>query len=101
MKKAARFYSVNQQKVDELCQQMKGIDVAKEYFPDATEGEAGYILWNETGFPAFWRIPEDGNTPEECLRKQLADFKAKSKEGIVDISQSTKANKAIDSNRCP
>lgn len=29
-----------------------------------------YLMWEETGYPSFWWIPQDGNTPEECLRKQ-------------------------------
>jgi len=33
------------------------------------------LIWEKTGFPAFWNIPEGGNTPEECFRKQLQDFK--------------------------
>lgn len=49
-------------------------DVVKEYFPDATPEAVDYILWEKTGFPAFWNIGVDGDTPEECLRKQLKDF---------------------------
>lgn len=50
---------------------MKIIDIIREYFPDISEDHAEVILWEETGFPSFYNIPEDGNTPEECLRKQL------------------------------
>lgn len=39
-----------------------------------TDAEAEYIVWEETGYPAFWDIPKDGKTPEECLRKQVRDF---------------------------
>jgi len=38
---------------------------------------AGYILWNFTGYPDFWNIPEDGKTPEECCKKQLIQLKEK------------------------
>ena len=55
-------------------------DVVREYFPEATDDEVDFILWEETGFPAFWNIGVDGNTPEECLRKQLQEFKDSLKE---------------------
>ena len=48
-------------------------DLVREYFPNATDEECEFILWERTGFPSFWDIPEDGNTPEECLRKQLQE----------------------------
>ena len=57
---------------------MKVTDVVKEYFPDATEEFIDFIIWSKTGYPSFWNIPEDGNTPEECFRKQLKQFKKES-----------------------
>jgi hypothetical protein len=51
-------------------------EIVLEYFPTADEDEIGYILWNHTGFPSFWRIPENGANPEECLRKALLELKA-------------------------
>lgn len=48
-------------------------EVVREYFPDATDDFIEYIVWEKTGYPAFWNIPRDGATPEECFRKQLAD----------------------------
>jgi len=51
-------------------------DIVREYFPDASDGDIESIVWAETGFPCFWNIPEDGNTPEECFRKQLGEFKS-------------------------
>jgi hypothetical protein len=33
-----------------------------------------HIIWEETGFPAFWAIPTDGATPEECFKKQVNTF---------------------------
>ena len=41
-----------------------------EFLSDTT---LEYLLWEETGFPSFWWIPQDGNTPEECLRKQARE----------------------------
>lgn len=39
-----------------------------------SDDEVDYILWNRTGFPEYWDIPADGKTPEECCRKQLAEY---------------------------
>ena len=50
-------------------------DIVKEYFPNISDEDMEHIIWSETGFPCFWKIPEDGNTPEECFRKQLMDLK--------------------------
>jgi hypothetical protein len=38
------------------------------------DDDVEYVLWEHTGFPEFWHIPEDGATPEECLRKQVRDW---------------------------
>lgn len=46
-------------------------EVVREYFPNATDELCEFLIWEETGYPQFWNIPEDGNTPEECFRKQL------------------------------
>jgi hypothetical protein len=48
-----------------------GLDLVRTVFPDADATAALYILWNSTGFPGFWRIPEDGATGGECCLKQL------------------------------
>ena len=56
---------------------MTFIELIRKYFPDISDRDAEAILWEETGYPAFWDIPEDGNTPEECCRKQLQEFKDK------------------------
>jgi hypothetical protein len=37
-------------------------------------GFADYIMFEHTGFPSFWNIPEDGKTPEECARTQVKKF---------------------------
>ncbi|KKN63761.1 hypothetical protein LCGC14_0498650 [marine sediment metagenome] len=52
------------------------LELVREYFPDSNDDEAGYILWEHTGFPSFWNIPKDGATPEACCRKQLKEFKS-------------------------
>lgn len=56
---------------------MTWLELAREYFPDASDAELDAILWSETGFPDFWNIPEDGATPEACCRKQLAELAAR------------------------
>mgnify|MGYP001571155848 CR=1 FL=1 len=40
----------------------KALKITKEYFPNVTKEELDNILWEYTGFPGFWNIPEDGNT---------------------------------------
>jgi len=50
-------------------------DLVREVFPDATDEQADYILWEHTGFPGFWNIPNEGNTPEECCRQQLYNLR--------------------------
>lgn len=56
---------------------MNWLELVKQYFPDATDEEADYILWEHTGFPEFWNIPKDGKTNIACCRKQLRQFKYK------------------------
>lgn len=62
---------------------MKILDVVREYFPTATDDQALNILWEYTGYPGFWNIPEDGATPEECMRKQLAAERDRSDAALV------------------
>ena len=60
---------------------MNATEIAKEYFPNHPHEFLMYIIWEETGWPEFWNIPKDGNTPEECFRKQLKEAKANTKGG--------------------
>jgi hypothetical protein len=46
-------------------------DEAKKLGKTIDDRTADFILWGETGWPAFWDIPRDGKTPEECLRTQV------------------------------
>ena len=50
---------------------MNALDIAKRYFPKADDEFLEFVIWEKTGFPSFWNIPKDGNTSEECFRKQL------------------------------
>ena len=51
------------------------IDIIHQVFPKATKDEAEFLLWEKTGFPSFWCIPDDGNTPEECMLTQLKRYR--------------------------
>ena len=51
------------------------VEVVKQVFPDATDDECEFILWEKTGYPAFWNIPKDGWTAKECLETQLRRLK--------------------------
>lgn len=46
-------------------------DIVRDYFPDATDAECDYILWEHTGFPGFFR-----GDPEAELRGQLVAYAA-------------------------
>jgi len=45
--------------------------IASEYGLSMDEGDLGYVIWNCTGFPAFWDIPRSGANAQECFEKQL------------------------------
>ena len=47
---------------------MTGIELVKEYFPDADDATADAILWARTGYPAFFR-----GVPETYFRRQLEE----------------------------
>lgn len=46
--------------------------VAKKHFPNLSEDEIWYVIWNETGYPGFFH-----NNPKEEFEKQLKEFQAK------------------------
>jgi len=50
----------------------RAIALAREFFPDLDRTQLYLLLWERTGFPCWWEIPDEGYTPEECLRTQLA-----------------------------
>jgi len=50
-------------------------EIVREYLPDAGDDEIEHVVYGHTGYPAFWNIPADGATPEECFRKQLATYR--------------------------
>lgn len=49
---------------------MSFLDLVRDFFPDVSDEQALDILWNYTGFPAFW----DGDPLKVC-REQLAYLK--------------------------
>ena len=58
------------------------LDIVLQYFPDATEDDVDRIIWNETGYPAFWRIGLDGSSPMECFLIQIARVAARENFGF-------------------
>ena len=66
---------------------MNPLELAKEIIPDKPDEFLTSLIWNCTGFPAFWNIPKDGATPEECLRKQLHDAKDLMDKGISPFEE--------------
>ena len=47
-------------------------EIVREYFPEATDSEVGFIIWEKTGYPCFW----ESHDIEACFRKQVEEFKA-------------------------
>ena len=48
--------------------------VALEFGVKLSNADADYVLYEETGFPDFWNIPEDGKDPAECAQTQLRRY---------------------------
>lgn len=49
------------------------LDIAREVFPDREEDELEYLIWNRTGFPAFW--PTRFKNAVGALRWQLKAYR--------------------------
>ena len=47
------------------------------------------IIWGYTGFPTFWRLGIDGDTPEECFKTQVNKFFAEGG-GVDDFGHETR-----------
>ena len=57
------------------------LSIVREYFPGISDKDAGYIIWNETGWPCFWETSDW----ETCMRKQLQiakDIRAEEKKNF-------------------
>lgn len=54
---------------------MNWIQLVKSYFPDITDDQADFILWEYTGFPSFWHLTKEYPTPISRCRKQLRQLK--------------------------
>lgn len=52
---------------------MDTYQIVREYFPNATDEFCEMLIWERTGYPCFWNIPECGKTPEECFRNQVKE----------------------------
>jgi len=49
-------------------------EIVREYFPKATDEFIEFVVWEKTGYPLFWNIPEDGENSDQCFRKQLIEY---------------------------
>lgn len=52
---------------------MSAIDIVRQYFPDATEDDADYILWNQTCFPFI--VSSDVDESIDHWKLQIAKYK--------------------------
>lgn len=50
------------------------MEEAKKILPELTEDQLDGIIWSETSFPSFWRIPKDGWTGLQCFKNQLKEY---------------------------
>lgn len=64
------------------------LEIAQEYFPDASKEALDHIIWGLTGFPHFWNISEQGQTPLQCFHYQLREVRRLLDAG-VSIDQQT------------
>jgi hypothetical protein len=44
--------------------------LVRDYFPDATDADVEFILWEKTGWPCFFR-----GDPVVCIREQLRKYR--------------------------
>jgi hypothetical protein len=44
--------------------------IAREYFPNWSEDDLAFVIWNETAYP--FNVANDGH--EQALRQQLAEL---------------------------
>jgi hypothetical protein len=47
----------------------------RKIFPKISKAEIEFIVWEKTGYPLFFRKPEDGWTDLQCFRKQVMEYK--------------------------
>tara|TARA_Y100000310_G_C20205048_1_gene588695 strand:+ start:136 stop:489 length:354 start_codon:yes stop_codon:yes gene_type:complete len=50
---------------------MTPLDLARRYFPAASDERLDAIIWNCTGYPNWFDFKKDGRTPAECFNTQL------------------------------
>ena len=54
---------------------LHAFEIAKEVLGDGhSDSYYNDIIWEHTGFPSFWDS-KNGETIEDCFRRQLLDFK--------------------------
>ena len=54
----------------------KALRIAREYFPEWSDNDLGFAIWNETAYP--FNLVLDGS--EEPFRRQLAELKTRLKD---------------------
>jgi hypothetical protein len=50
----------------------QAVAIVREFFPDYSMKQVDALLWECTGWPAFWRTDET-HTIADCLRAQVKD----------------------------
>lgn len=50
-------------------------DIVREYFPEVDDEDIDFIVWDNTGWPAFWSTPCTDDGPEDCFRHDVARMK--------------------------
>lgn len=53
-------------------------DLVRKVFPEAADDECGWLLWNKTGYPAFWAT---GN-PRRDILHSLRSYKRASSRAL-------------------
>lgn len=66
-------------------------EYVKKHFPDAPDSVVENIIWGLTGFPYFWHLGKDGDTPYQCFTKQVREVRAKMNKGQSLLDQEYEA----------
>ncbi len=73
MKKKAK--DVVEQAKEKLALEKTWLQIAREETTgrDITDADLDGIIWEHTGFPAFWAL-KPGESVEQCFRRQLREY---------------------------
>lgn len=67
------------------------IEIAREYFPNASEDELASIMMEYTGYPSYWHDPSN---IEGCFRQELQEFRDNPDKVIADQEAAYREMKA-------